>query len=93
MVGLFMTRQNIPCDDPEWGNFTKFFARNFERLGLKKLISTSYAVESKKYKSLYQPTLFEVNDPQFDEYKTKKNGKIIIFTGDKSGDGKVDVND
>ena len=34
----------LPCDDPEWSNFTKFFAQNFERLGLKELISTSYAV-------------------------------------------------
>lgn len=33
----------LPCDDPEWSNFTKFFAQNFERFGLKKLISTSYA--------------------------------------------------
>ena len=31
-----------PCDDPEWSNFTKFFAQNFETFGLKKLISTSY---------------------------------------------------
>ncbi len=38
----------LPCDDPEWSNFTKFFAQNFERFGLKKLISTSYAPESKK---------------------------------------------
>ena len=83
----------LPCDDPEWSNFTKFFAQNFERFGLKKLISTSYAVESKKYKSYYQPTLFEVNDPQFDTYKTKKNGKIFTLDRDKSGDGKTDVND
>jgi hypothetical protein len=83
----------LPCDDPEWSNFTKFFAQNFERFGLKKLISTSYAVESKKYKSYYQPTLFEVNDPQFDTYKTKKNGKIFTLEHDKSGDGKTDVND
>ncbi|KAF0128443.1 MAG: DNA methyltransferase [Bacteroidetes bacterium] len=83
----------LPCDDPEWSNFTKFFAQNFERFGLKKLISTSYAVESKKYKSAYQPTLFEVNDPQFDAYKTKKNGKIFTLDHDKSGDGKTDVND
>jgi len=39
----------LPCDDPEWSNFTKFFAQNFERFGLKKLISTSYAAESKNY--------------------------------------------
>ncbi|MDI9530923.1 MAG: adenine-specific methyltransferase EcoRI family protein, partial [Chloroflexota bacterium] len=37
----------LPCDDPEWSNFTKYFAQNFDRFGLKKLISTSYAVESK----------------------------------------------
>ena len=83
----------LPCDDPEWSNFTKFFAQNFERFGLKKLISTSYASDSKKYKILYQPTLFEVNDPQYDEYKTTRYGKIFTLTHDKSGDGKVDVND
>ena len=37
----------LPCDDPEWSKFTRFFAENFERLGLKKLISTSYAAASK----------------------------------------------
>ncbi|KAF5036492.1 Adenine-specific methyltransferase EcoRI [anaerobic digester metagenome] len=83
----------LPCDDPEWSNFTKFFAQNFERFGIKKLISTSYAPDSKKYKSNYQPTLFEVNDPQYDVYKTVKNGKIFTLTRDKSGDGKIDVND
>ena len=39
----------LPCDDPEWSNFTLFFAQHFEVLGLKKLISTSYAAESKLY--------------------------------------------
>ena len=34
----------LPCDDPEWSNFTKYFAQNFTRLGLKKLISTGYAI-------------------------------------------------
>ena len=32
----------LPCDDPEVSNFTKYFALNFNKLGLKKLISTSY---------------------------------------------------
>ena len=32
----------LPCDDPEWSNFTKYFAQRFSDLGLKKLISTSY---------------------------------------------------
>ena len=83
----------MPCDDPEWSNFTKFFAQNFERFGLKKLISTSFAPDSKPYKNGYQPTLFELNDPQYDETKTVKNGKIFMLTKDKSGDGKIDVND
>jgi hypothetical protein len=83
----------LPCDDPEWSNFTKFFAQNFERFGLKKLISTSFAVESKNYETTYQPTLFEVNDPKFDESKTRIKGKIFTLAQDRTGDGKVDVDD
>jgi len=30
----------LPCDDPTWSNFTKFFIDCFNELGLKKLIST-----------------------------------------------------
>ena len=83
----------LPCDDPEWSNFTKYFAQNFINFGLKKLFSTSYAVDSKKYKTNYQPSLFEVNSPQFDYNKTSKYGKIFILTHDKTRDGKIDVND
>ena len=32
----------LPCDDPEWSNFTKYFAQNFKKFKLRKLISTSY---------------------------------------------------
>ena len=28
----------LPCDDPEWSNFTLYFAQHFQTLGLKKLI-------------------------------------------------------
>lgn len=83
----------LPCDDPEWSNFTKFFAQNFTRFGLKKLISTSYAPESKNIKANYTPTLFEQNDPKFDKKKTITNGKIFTLTKVKTGDGKIDVND
>lgn len=48
----------LPCDDSEWSNFTRFFAQNFVRFGLKKLISTSFAADSKKYRIPYQPTIF-----------------------------------
>lgn len=30
----------LPCDDPTWSNFTQFFLDNFQKFGLKKLIST-----------------------------------------------------
>lgn len=83
----------LPCDDPEWSNFTKYFAQNFERFGLKKLISTSYALDSKLYKGGYQVTMFEESSPKYDKNKTKKNGKIFTLTHDLSGDGKIDVND
>ena len=32
----------LPCDNPEWSNFTRFFVHNFTAFGIKKLISTSY---------------------------------------------------
>ena len=32
----------LPCDDPEWSNFTKYFAVRFHEFGIKKLISTSF---------------------------------------------------
>ena len=83
----------LPCDDPEWSNFTKFFAQNFELLGLKKLISTSYAPESKKYKMPYQPTLFETSQPYFDNDKSKTHGKIFVLTDDVTGDGRVNIED
>ena len=83
----------LPCDDPEWSNFTKYFAQNFERFGLKKLISTSYALESKNYNAHYQPTAFETTNPQYDSSKTKKNGKIFTINHDTTNDGKIDIND
>jgi hypothetical protein len=83
----------LPCDDPEWSNFTKFFAQNFERFGLKKLISTSYASNSKGYKDNNQLSLLEVKSPKFDKSKTETRGKIYTLTKDISGDGKVNIDD
>ena len=61
----------LPCDDPEWSNFAKFFALHFMDYGLKKLISTSYAPDSNPALFSYEPTLFEMGDPKFDETKTQ----------------------
>lgn len=83
----------LPCDDPEWSNFTKYFAQNFEILGLKKLISTSYAPDSKPAAIPYQPTLFELESPGFDPEKTQTRGKIFTLTHDKTGDDVINVDD
>lgn len=83
----------LPCDDPEWSNFTKYFAQNFEKLNLKKLISTSYAPNSRPVNMISQPTLFESESPNFDEVKAKANGKIFTLTRDITGDHHIDVND
>lgn len=83
----------LPCDDPEWSNFTKYFAQNFENFGLKRLISTSYAPESKRYKFGYQPSLFETEAPHYDADKSKTHGKIFILDHDVTGDGKINVED
>ena len=82
-----------PCDDPEWSNFTKFFAQNFESLGLKKLISTSYAIESKKskYEQYHQMSFFEINSPLYDEKKSNERGRIFTLT--RRNKKKIDFDD
>lgn len=83
----------LPCDDPESSNFTKFFAQNYERFGIKKIISTSFAVESKFYKGGYQPSLIESENSKFDLDKTRVKGKIFTLTKESSSDKKLDIDD
>ena len=83
----------LPCDDPEWSNFTKFFAQNFEFFGLKKLISTSYAIESKNYKADWQPTLFETENPLYNADKSRVKGKIFTLDHDTNTNGRIDIDD
>lgn len=80
----------LPCDDPEWSNFTRFFAQNFERLGLKKLISTSYATAKKKMSIFDFPTNFETGSPQYNANLSPIRGKIFTLT---KADKRVDIND
>ena len=79
----------LPCDDPEWSNFTKYFASNFTRFGLKKLISTSYA----KSAGNQQLSIFEQESPLFDPDKHDTHGKLFTVTHDKDGSGNVDTDD
>lgn len=69
-----------PCDDPEWSNFTKYFAANFDRLGLKKLICTSYANSAGNR----QLSLFEKDSPFYIPSKHENNGKLFVVSHDNS---------
>ena len=89
----------LPCDDPEWSAFTKFFAQNFEAFGLKKLVSTSYAFASKRFAGrgktgmAWQPTLFEEESPQYDSAKSPALGKIFVLDHDTNANGRIDIED
>ena len=79
----------LPCDDPEWSNFTKYFASNFTRLGIKKLISTSYAQGAANK----QPTIFELMSPLYNAQQHDTHGKLFTLTRDTDGNGTVDTDD
>lgn len=70
-----------PCDDSDDSNFTKYFVLNFEKLGLKKLVTTSYAHYSKyKNKNIeYEPSTLEKHSKQYDEKKSLVKGKAFIL--------------
>lgn len=73
------------CDDPFESNFFKYFALNFNRLGLKKLIATCYAGSPIANRQL---SLFDVSGEQGDAYMA-----VITQVYDKTGDGGVDMGD
>ncbi len=74
----------LPCDDPEWSEFTKFFVAKFDEWGLKKLISTSYVDSAENFPL----TPIEEDSPYYDEDKHYNNGKLFIK---ERGNGKTDV--
>ena len=65
------------CDDPRVSNFFKYFALNFEILGLKKLIATCYKNN--------EPDLFSMN--------TCEHAVYIIYEGDKNGNRIPDLSE
>ena len=84
----------LPCDDPEWSNFTKFFALRFQDYGIKKLISTSYSPKSNMEGQFYEPESTLFNSEQYDEVKDYERGKIFILDGtDENSDGRVNIED
>ncbi|MDD5212594.1 MAG: adenine-specific methyltransferase EcoRI family protein, partial [Sulfuricurvum sp.] len=59
------------CDDPEESNFFRYFALNFEFLGLKKLITTHFEKEKNSYKlELEEDLNGDGKIDALDKYKT-----------------------
>lgn len=79
------------CDDPYESNFFKYFALNFNSLGLKKLIATCYDGSPV---ADTQMSLFESDEPNGKQQKTRVPHKIVITeVTDVNGDGATDLTD
>ncbi len=79
------------CDDPYESNFFKYFAMNFNYLGLKKLITTCYATSPVMYTQL---TLFGEEEQLEEKGEGRKPYKVeITSVEDANGDGAVDLDD
>ena len=81
------------CDDPYESNFFKYFAMNFNYLGLKKLIATCYKGSSVVGQEFEQLSLLDIpveeeNIPEKFPYKIE-----ISEVTDTNGDGAVDLAD
>ena len=81
------------CDDPYESNFFKYFAMNFNYLGLKKLIATCYIGSPVVGEQFEQLSLFNIlqskeNTPKRFPYKIE-----ITEVVDVNGDGAVDLTD
>lgn len=79
------------CDDPYESNFFKYFAMNFNHLGLKKLICTCYATSPVAWVQL---SLFDNENIVVKKENGKQPYKIeITEVQDYNGDGAVDLTD
>ncbi len=78
------------CDDPFESNFFKYFAANFNYLGLKRLVSTSYDGSP----IAGQLSLFpEYNEGNGKRQKPKALAVIIDHVKDEDGDGAANIED
>lgn len=78
------------CDDPFESNFFKYFALNFNRLGLKKLIAASYDGST----IAGQEVLFREYDEGNDKRRKPKALAVVIdHVKDEDGDGAANLVD
>lgn len=79
------------CDDPYESNFFKYFAMNFNALGLKKIITTCYAGSPIITEQL---SLFDVKGIVVSKTTERNPYKIeITEVPDSNGDGAIDLSD
>ncbi len=78
------------CDDPFESNFFKYFAANFNRLGLKKLVTTSYDGSPIAGKQL---SFFEYDEDNGERQKPKAIAVEIEDVKDINRDGSTGIDD
>lgn len=78
------------CDDPFESNFFKYFAANFNKLGLKKLIATGYDGSPIAGQLWLFP---EYNEGNGKRKKPKALAVILDHVQDENGDGAVNIED
>lgn len=78
------------CDDPFESNFFRYFAANFNKLGLKRLISTSYDGSPIAGQGFLFP---EYNEGNGKRNKPKALAVILDHVKDENGDGAVNIED
>ena len=78
------------CDDPYESNFFKYFALNFNQLGLKKLIATCY--DGSPIADT-QMMLFEDNEPYGNAITRVPHKIVITEVPDCNNDGAIDLAD
>lgn len=81
------------CDDPFESNFFKYFVLNFKRLGLKKLITTSYKPSPVANTQLGLFGDDKTLVPEKGRPKVTANKFIISDVGDYDGDGQFNLQD
>lgn len=65
----------LPCDDPTWSNFVKYFFDNFNNFGLKKIISSSFEKDGQgNYFIFDRGNIDSINWGDFDALKLKGDG-------------------
>lgn len=78
------------CDDPFESNFFKYFVLNFNRLGLKKLIATSYSGSPIAFRQL---NLFDFKDGVAPDGRKRAYKAVVTVVHGKSASSGYGMND